>query len=148
MKLVSACLANVPCRFDGKAKPNQQIIDWVAQGKAIAVCPEELGGLSTPRVPAEKQGDKIISKEGTDLTDAFYKGAQKALQTALENNCTEAILKSKSPSCGCGKIYDGSFNGTLINGDGVFCTMLKKHQVKIYTEDNLYSSLKNNSSET
>lgn len=137
MIIVSACLANIPCRFDGKAKPNQYIIDLVAQGKAITVCPEELGGLSTPRVPAEQQGDKIISKEGKDLTEAFYLGAEKALAIALENNCTKAILKSKSPSCGCGKVYDGSFTNKLTKGDGVFCEILKKSAIKVQNNENI-----------
>ncbi|WP_010135037.1 DUF523 domain-containing protein [Ochrovirga pacifica] len=139
MKIVSACLANIPCRFDGKAKPNQQIIELVAQGKAITVCPEELGGLSTPRISAEKLGDKIINKNGEDVTQQYQNGALKALNIALENKCTEAILKSKSPSCGCGKIYDGTFTGQLVHGDGVFCKLLKKHHLKILTEKSLKS---------
>lgn len=134
MKVVSACLANIPCRFDGKAKPNQYIIDLVAQGKAITVCPEELGGLSTPRIPAEQQKGKIINKEGTDITEAYQKGAKRALEIALENKCTEAILKSKSPSCGCGKIYDGTFTGKLVDGDGIFCQLLKEKNLTINTE--------------
>lgn len=137
MKVVSACLANIPCRFDGKAKPNQYIIDLVAQGKAITVCPEELGGLSTPRVSAEKQGNKIINKEGKDITKAYLNGAKKALEITLHNNCTQAILKSKSPSCGCGKIYDGTFTGNLTDGDGIFCSLLKQNSIKTYTEDDL-----------
>lgn len=137
MILVSACLAGIKCRFDGKSKPDLSIIDLVAKGKAITVCPEELGGLSTPRIPVEQQGDKIISKKGEELTDAYSNGARKALKIALENNCTKAILKSKSPTCGCGKIYDGTFSGKLIDGDGVFCKLLKKTNITIQTEESL-----------
>ncbi|MDO6738172.1 DUF523 domain-containing protein [Wenyingzhuangia sp. 2_MG-2023] len=137
MKLVSACLAGIPCRFDGKAKKHQTIAQLIEEGKAIAVCPEELGGLPTPRIPAEKQGEKIINKNGIDVTKAFEKGAQKALQIALKNDCTEAILKSNSPSCGCGKIYDGSFTGKLTNDDGIFCKVLKENKIKIYTENEI-----------
>lgn len=140
MKIVSACLANIPCRFDGKAKANQYIIDLVAQGKAITVCPEQLGGLTTPRIPSEIKDGKIINKQGKDVTKEFEVGAKKALDIALKNDCTEAILKSKSPSCGCGKVYDGTFSGNLIDGDGVFCKLLKQKSIKVLTEKDLFNS--------
>ncbi|NIJ44487.1 uncharacterized protein YbbK (DUF523 family) [Wenyingzhuangia heitensis] len=137
MKVVSACLAGIACRFDGKSKSNSKIIQLIKEGKAIAVCPEELGGLSTPRTSAEQQGDKIISQQGIDLTQAYTTGAKKALAITIENKCTDAILKSNSPSCGCGKVYDGSFTGKLTNGDGIFCKTLKQHHIKVITEKDL-----------
>ena len=137
MKIVSACLAGIKCNYQGKAKPCQQVIDSVNKGEAIAVCPEQLGGLSTPRTPSEIIGDKVINQLGQDVTEQFIIGAKKALEIAVANNCNEAILKSKSPSCGCGKIYDGTFSDRLVDGDGVFAKMLKERGFKVLTEKDL-----------
>ena len=137
MKIVSACLAGINCRYDGGSKPNQKVIELVKKGQAIPVCPEQLAGLTTPRTPAEEKDGKIITKDGKDLTKEFQKGAQEALKLAKSSNCTEAILKSKSPTCGCGKIYDGSFTGNLIDGDGVFTKLLKENNIKVTTEEDL-----------
>lgn len=137
MKVVSACLAGIKCNYKGEAKPCQQVIDLVARGEAIAVCPEQLGGLPTPRTPSEIIGDKVINQKGQDVTDNFISGAKEALKVALDNDCNEAILKSKSPSCGSGKIYDGTFTDTLIDGDGVFTKMLKERGFKVITEKEL-----------
>jgi len=135
MKIVSACLVGIKCRWDGKAKPCQKVIDLVKQGKAIFVCPEQLGGLTTPRIPAEQKNNKVFTKEGKDVTVQFKKGAEEALKIAKLENCNEAILKSKSPSCGSGKIYDGTFSGKLIDGDGVFAKLLKKNGIKVISEE-------------
>ncbi len=137
MKIVSACLAGINCRYDGNTKPNEKVIELVKQGKAIPVCPEQLAGLTTPRTPAEEKDGKIITKDGKDLTKEFQKGAQEALKIAKLSNCKEAILKSKSPTCGCGKVYDGSFSGNLIDRDGVFTRLLKENNIKVITEEDL-----------
>ncbi len=134
MKIVSACLAGIKCRWDVEVKPCQKVIDLVRQGKAIPVCPEQLGGLTTPRAPAEQKADKVFTKDGRDLTVQFEKGAEEALRFAKLANCTEAILKSKSPSCGSGKVYDGTFSGKLIDGDGVTAKLFKKNNIKVFTE--------------
>ncbi|MAG61045.1 purine-nucleoside phosphorylase [archaeon] len=134
MKIVSACLAGINCRYDGKSKPNGKISDIVKKGEAIAVCPEELGGLPTPRPAAEQVKNKVINNKGEDITEQFYKGANLALAIAEENNCTEAILKCKSPMCGKGEVYDGSFSGTLTEGEGIFAKLLNEKGVKVITE--------------
>jgi uncharacterized protein YbbK (DUF523 family) len=137
MKLVSACLAGVKCRYDGSAKPCKKVIELVKKGQAIPVCPEQLGGLPTPRIASEQKGNKVFNKEGKDLTKEFEKGAQEALNIAKIAGCKEAILKSKSPSCGFGLIYDGSFTGKLIKGDGVFAELLKANNIKVMTEEEI-----------
>lgn len=134
MKIVSACLAGIKCRWDGETRPCEKIVKLVKQGKAIPVCPEQLGGLSTPRIPSEQKGDKVFARNGKEVTAEFQKGAEEALKIAKLVNCDEAILKSKSPSCGSNKIYDGTFSGKLINGDGVFVKILKKNNIKVITE--------------
>ena len=124
MKIVSACLAGVPCRYDCQAKERAQIKEWVEQGVAVAVCPEQMGGLSTPRPPSEMRGEEVITIDGKVVTAAFLKGAEAAFQVAKENRATEAYLKSKSPSCGVGGIYDGTFFGRTKEGDGIFARRL------------------------
>jgi uncharacterized protein YbbK (DUF523 family) len=137
MKIVSACLAGINCRWDGEAKPCQKVIDLVKQGKAIPVCPEQLGGLATPRASAEQKENKVFTKTGEDVSLQFERGAEEALKIALLANCGEAIIKSKSPSCGCGKVYDGTFSGKLIDGDGVFAKILKKNNIKVFSENDI-----------
>ena len=137
MKIVSACLAGIKCMWDGETKPCQKVINLVKQGKAIPVCPEQLGGLNTPRIPSEQKGKKVFSKKGQDVTTQFEKGAKEALRIANLSNCKEAIMKSKSPSCGLGLVYDGSFSGKLIKGDGVFVKLLKKNNIKVSTEKDI-----------
>lgn len=137
MIIVSACLAGINCRYDGKSKPCQKVIELVKQGKAILVCPEELAGLSTPRNPIEQLNGKIITKQGEDLTEQLKKGAQEGLKVAKLHNCTKAILKSKPPTCGCGKVYDGTFSGNLIDGDGVFTRLLKDNNIDVITEEDI-----------
>lgn len=131
MKIVSACLAGVKCGGDGSARPCQKVIDLVKHGKAIPVCPEQLGGLPTPRVPAEQRNNKVFTEEGKDVTREFKKGAEEALKIAQLANCKEAILKSKSPSCGSGKVYDGTFSGKLVSGNGVFAELLKRDNIRV-----------------
>jgi len=136
MKLiVSKCLLGYPCRYDGKSVPSQAIIDLQNKFELIPVCPEELGGLPTPRIPAEIVGDRVIRKDGKDITAEYTQGAEKALNTAKENGCTIAILKSKSPSCGKGKIYDGTFSSQLTNGDGICVRLFKGNNIVVLTEN-------------
>jgi uncharacterized protein YbbK (DUF523 family) len=145
MRLCSACLLGVKCRWDGESKPNPQVIALSDSEQLIPVCAEQLGGLDTPRVPQEIQGMSgekvldgkclVLNKDGTDVTREFISGAQKVLKLAKEKNIKEAIMKQKSPSCGCGKTYDGTFTGTLIDGDGVTTALLKRNGIKVISED-------------
>jgi len=139
MIIVSSCLAGINCRYDGKSKPHPDILKMIQEGKAIPVCPEQLGGLATPREPTEIRDNTAITQSGRDVTEEFQKGAEEGLHIALLAKAHFAILKKNSPSCGCGKIYDGSFTGTLTEGDGIFCKLLKKHNIIIQTEDDLTS---------
>ncbi len=137
MKIVSACLAGVKCRWNGEARPCQKVIELVEQNEAVPVCPELLGGLTIPRIPAEQRNGRVFTKDGKDVTQQFERWAEEALKIAKLINCNEAIVKSKSPSCGCGKIYDGTFSGKLVYGDGVFTKLLKKNNIKVFTEDEI-----------
>jgi len=144
MRLVSACLIGIKCRYDGGSKPNKEIIKMFKEGKLIPVCPEQLGGLTTPREPAELTGDgldvlkgkaKVVTKSGKDVTEQFLRGAKETLKIVKLLEIKEAILKQKCPSCGCGLIYDGSFTGRLIERDGVTAALLKLNEVNIIIED-------------
>jgi len=131
MKLVSACLAGFNCQWNGKSKPSKEIIELVKQGKAIPVCPEQLGGLTTPRIPSEQRENLIINKQGINVTEQFNKGAQEVLKIAKQYNVKEFIGYQKSPSCGCGLIYDGTFSGNTIKGNGITSSLLKKNGIKV-----------------
>lgn len=142
MYLVSSCFAGVNCRYDEKNNENKIILKLVKEGKAIPVCPEQLGGLPTPRVPCEiiidENGNKkIVNKDGKDLTKEFIEGAEKTLAIAKAKGIKKAILKSKSPSCGCGLVYDGTFSGTLVKGNGLTTELLIKNGFEVYTENDL-----------
>jgi uncharacterized protein YbbK (DUF523 family) len=135
MLIVSACLAGVKCRFNGKASPCAKVISLVRKGKAIPVCPEQLGGLPTPRPAAEQRKGRVVDARGKDYTAAFAKGAKEGLKIAKMAKCRVAILKSKSPSCGCGLVYDGTFSNKLKKGNGVFAAMLKRNGIKVTDEN-------------
>ena len=135
MIIVSACLAGENCRYDGSNKLNKYIQKLVEEGDAISLCPEQLGGLPTPRIASEQKGGRVFNKNGEDVTEYFVKGAEEVLRIANLHNCKDAVLKSKSPSCGCGQIYDGFFSGKLIKGDGITTALLKKNKIEIYTEE-------------
>ncbi len=135
--LISACLLGRRCRYDGKDK-NQIDLSVLEGHNLIPICPEVDGGLPVPRPPAERVSSYIINNEGKDVTAEYTKGAEIALQTALENNCNIAILKAKSPSCGKGKIYDGTFSGTLTDGNGVTAELLQKNGITVYTENEIH----------
>ncbi len=132
--LVSACLLGVPCRYDGNAQPSERMLALAASRSVIPVCPEQLGGMPTPRPPAERKQDRVVTQSGEDVTEAFTRGAIEALRLARLFGCRAAVLKSDSPSCGCGRVYDGSFTGTLVPGDGVTAALLKKNGVSVVTE--------------
>ncbi len=135
MILVSACLAGVPCRMDGASRPVEAVKSLVGRGEAVLICPEVLGGLSTPRSPSERQPDgRVVNKLGQDVTEAYRLGAEKALEICRRAGCTCAILKARSPSCGTGRIYDGTFSGTLVPGDGVFAALLKEKGIRVIPE--------------
>ena len=132
--LVSACLLGVCCRYDGESKPCADVIALRDRFILIPICPEEDGGLPTPRTPSERVGDRVLMRDGTDVTENYLKGAKLALGRAETFGCPAAILKARSPSCGKGKIYDGSFSGNLTDRDGVAAELLQKNGVKVYTE--------------
>ena len=119
MKLCSACLLGVKCRYDGRDKRNDKVIELSKTETLIPVCPEQLGGLPTPREPAESKDGSVFTKSGKDITDNFQRGAEEALKIVKLFNIKEAILKTKSPTCGYGQTYDGTFSGNLIEGNGV-----------------------------
>lgn len=133
--IVSACLAGVHCRYDCASQERVDIRKMVENGEALPVCPEQLGGLPTPREPSEIVGDKVLTINGRDVTAEFEKGAEEALGMALLINANEAYLKSRSPSCGHGKIYDGTFSGKLVEGDGYFTKLLKEKNIKVHSVD-------------
>ena len=137
MKIISACLVGIPCRWDAVSKPKEKIIEMLKLGEVIPLCPEQLGGLTTPREPSEIVGDMVISKSGKDVTEEFHRGAKITLDIAKELNCTKAILKAKAPSCGCNKIYDGTFSRKLISGDGITAKLLKENGIEIITEEEI-----------
>lgn len=134
MIIISSCLVGKKCRWDGSCKTIPELVNLVKDGKAVHVCPELLGGLDTPRASAEIRDGKVLDKDNNDLTLLYMKGGRKALFFALENGCRKAILKSKSPSCGLGCIYDGTFTGNLVDGDGIFCKLLKENHIEVITE--------------
>ncbi len=160
--VVSACLAGVACRYDGKDNAHSAVMELVAQGRAILVCPEQLGGMATPRAPSEIQthgaqgsvcqvlqkADAITPNDTnstgtdspttapyTDVTDAFSRGAHEALRIAKLAGCTKAITKARSPSCGCGLIYDGSFSKVCVAGNGIFAQALLDAGFTVWTEE-------------
>lgn len=135
MYLISACIAGINCKYDGKNNYNQ-VAKWLLDNNlAVPACPEELGGLSTPRVPSEIVGKTVLSRNGINVTVEFNRGAEKTLQIAKENNVKIAILQKRSPSCGVYNIYDGTFNGNLIKGEGVTTKLLRENNIKVITID-------------
>lgn len=137
--LVSACLAGRACAYDGSARPDAAIMLLVAEGRAVLVCPEAEGGLGTPRPAAEIQpGGSVRTKEGIDVTAPYERGADIAVARAAENDCRAAVLKARSPACGCGAVYDGSFTHTIRDGDGVAAAALKRAGVEIFTDEDVF----------
>ncbi|MBC2580258.1 DUF523 domain-containing protein [Clostridium sp. DJ247] len=147
MIIVSACLCGINSRYDGDSNKNEKVFNLLKEGKAIPVCPEQLGGMCTPRPAHEiykgtgkdviEGRAKVISKEGGDGTEYFIRGAYETLKIAKECGVKVTILKAKSPSCGYGKIYDGSFTGNKIDGNGVTAELLESNGIKVYTENDI-----------
>lgn len=135
--LVSACLLGLECRYDGRDNLKPEIKKLLREHCLIPVCPEVMGGLPTPRVPAERVGDRVIAQNGSDVTAAYEKGAREALKLAQLYGCQAAILKERSPSCGVGVIYDGTFSHTLTEGDGVAAYCLRKNGVQVWGESQI-----------
>jgi uncharacterized protein YbbK (DUF523 family) len=141
MIIVSACLCGVNCKYSGGNNLNEEVLRLLARGEAIPVCPEQLGGLPTPRPTMEISGGtgadvldgeaRVTSSSGADATECFVKGAQEVLKIAEAAGASEAILKSNSPSCGCGRVYDGTFSGRLVEGNGVTSELLIRNGIKV-----------------
>ncbi len=138
--LISACLLGVACRYDGCRKPLPASVIGALQQKyrLIPICPEIMGGLPTPRIPAEIQPNRrVLRSDGADVTENYQRGAREALLLAELFGCKLAILKEKSPSCGAGRIYDGSFTGTLTDGDGITAELLRKNGIRVIGESEI-----------
>lgn len=137
MKLCSACLLGVKCRFDGGDKTDEKVINLSKNDIFIPVCPEQLGGLTTPRRPAEIRGEKVMTHLEEDVTAQFHRGAEEVLRIAKHYDIKEAVMKQKSSSCGCGKVFDGTFSGKIIKGDGITTALLKKNGINVISEEEL-----------
>lgn len=135
--LISACLLGIPCRYDANSVPCPQAMALAKEHTLIPVCPEVYGGLPTPRPPAERVGDRIRNRLGEDLTEAYKKGALAAADLAVLCGCTVAILKQNSPSCGSRTVYDGTFQGHLIPGEGVCAAKLREKGIAVFGEEEI-----------
>lgn len=135
--LVSACLLGESCKYNGGNNKNKDVIKLSEKHTLIPVCPEKLAGLITPREPCERIGEKVLNKIGEDVTEEFYDGAEKTLYVAEEAGCQIAVMKERSPSCGFGKIYDGTFSGKIVNGNGVASDLLYKNGITVIGETQL-----------
>lgn len=137
MILVSACLLGENCKYNGGNNKNEAVLKYLEGKEYIAVCPETLGGLKNPRLPAEIQGEKVLLKDGTDVTREFYNGAKITLEIAKRHNADEAVLKESSPSCGCNTIYDGTHLGNKIKGMGITARKLYEMGISVKSEKDL-----------
>lgn len=147
MLVVSACLVGVNCKYDGDNNDNKKVKEFLKDKNYIIICPEQLGGLTTPRKPSEiskvdgkdvlHKNGKVISCENVDVTENFLKGAKESLKIAKMFNCDKALLKEGSPSCGCNLIYDGTFNGKKIPGKGVTTALFIENNIEVLSEKEL-----------
>ena len=135
--LVSMCLLGIECRYDGRGNGCGRLRELMALAALVPACPEQLGGLPTPRTPSERVGDHVLTRDGADVTEAFRRGADQACRLAERFGARYALLKSRSPSCGAGTIYDGSFSGALTAGDGVTAAALRDRGVRLFTEEQI-----------
>ena len=142
--LVSACLLGVGCRYDGQSKAYPLLDELCRRHEAVPVCPEIMGGLPTPRTPAERQGERVVTKNGVDVTAQYRRGAEEVLRLARKLGCTAAVLKERSPSCGSGRVYDGTFTGTLTEGFGVAAEVLRAAGIRVLGESELATFLAEN----
>ena len=147
MYIISACLLGHKCKYNGGDNYCRWVVEFASKNSYIAVCPEVAGGLSVPRPPAEIVGERVLNKEGLDVTEAFMKGAQNAYNASVveaierKEPIDGAILRAKSPTCGCKVIYDGTFGGKLVPGDGVFAGLLKENGIRVITEEDSLKEL-------
>ena len=133
--LVSSCLLGIACRYDGASVPCPEVMALADSRELVPVCPEQLGGLDTPRTPSEIQPDgRVVDRAGVDRTAAFAAGAEEALRIARERGCAQAVLKSRSPSCGVHQVYDGTFTGTVVPGRGVAAAVLSDAGIELFDE--------------
>jgi uncharacterized protein YbbK (DUF523 family) len=139
--LVSSCLLGVNCRYDGGCRPNEAVRRLSGRFGLIPVCPEQMGGLPTPRPPAELRCGRAVTRSDRDVTEQFLHGAEEALKLARLCGCRCAVLKSKSPSCGCGLIHDGTFSGALTHGDGLTAGLLRRSGIVVLNEENAEAEL-------
>ena len=137
--LISACLLGTNCKYNGgnNALPPEKLAALEERYRLVPVCPEQAGGLPTPRLPSECRGEQVVNRAGEDVTEAFRRGAELALETALREDCRIALLKERSPSCGSGRIYGGSFTGALTDGWGVAAELLRRSGVPVYGESEI-----------
>lgn len=143
---ISSCLCGINCKYNGKNNLNPIFLELLNSGLAVPICPEQLGGLTTSRVPAEIKKDfkgnlQVVTKNNIDVTDEYQLGAKRALDILKALGITKAILKSKSPSCGYKKIYDGTFTKTLIEGNGVTVDLFLKNGIEVITDDDYIKNL-------
>lgn len=132
--LVSACLLGCPCRYDGTAKADPRVLALMERHTLIPVCPEQLGGLPTPRLPSERREGGVFDRGGKDVTAQYRQGAEEVLRLARLYGCTHAVLKERSPSCGSGQIYNGSFSHVLVPGSGVAAELLAQNGITVLGE--------------
>lgn len=137
MKLCSACLLGINCRYSQQPLTCEKVLQLAKEAILIPVCPEQLGGLATPREQSEQIGNKIITVSSKDVTQNFVQGAEQVLKIAQLYGIKEAILKQRSPSCGCGKIYDGTFSNKIIAGYGITAKLLIDNGIKVISEEDL-----------
>ena len=133
--IVSECLLGVNCKYSGGNNLNERVLRLGEKHTLIPVCPEQLGGLSTPREPSEIIGKRVINKSGRDVTENYVRGAEETLKTARAYNCRCAVLKERSPSCGTKEVYDGTFSKTVVSGKGITAALLENNGIKIYNEN-------------
>lgn len=138
---ISSCLLGINCKYNGKSNYNEDIIKLKEKYEIVPICPEVLGGLPTPRIPSEIINNKVVNQEGIDVTFEYVTGANKALQILKENNIKIAILKAKSPSCGKGEIYDGTFSHTIIEGNGITTKLFIENDILVLNEYNFHQYL-------
>ena len=142
--LISACLMGIGCRYDGKRVKKIDVSSLSDRYELIPVCPEIYGGLPTPRTPSERVEGGVVMKDGTDVTGNYNKGAEQGLMLCRELGIEIALLKEKSPACGSVQIYDGTFTGTLVDGEGVLAELLRKNGIKVYGESQIDDLIKEN----
>lgn len=146
MYIVSACLLGENVKYNGGNNYNVTVVEFLKDKSFVPICPEVFGGLTIPREPCERLGDKVVNKVGEDVTREFFEGAKKCFETVLQKAGQEeiegAILKARSPSCGSGVIYDGTFQSVKIPGDGVFSELLKSKGIPVMTELDLEEKTK------